>query len=165
MKSSQAQVAALIRAELKRHGIAGRVTSASGSMTTSCSVKLFDPMPGTFDAVESFCAKFRRGRFDGMTDCYNYTNKRDDIPQVKFMFVESQFSYELRQAAWDYIRVLHVGFDGAPAGINAACDSRWSHTIMGLYADTIVWRVLSGKLGHFWRSRKPRRRLELARAA
>lgn len=35
--------------------------------------------------VRKLLDKYEYGSFDGMTDMYNYDNKRDDIPQVKYV--------------------------------------------------------------------------------
>ena len=35
--------------------------------------------------VEKIISKYKYGSFNGMEDIYEYTNRRDDIPQVKFV--------------------------------------------------------------------------------
>ena len=46
----------------------------------------------TKDKVEAITNKYQIGSFDGMTDCYEYTNKRDDIPQIEYVFVQRDWS-------------------------------------------------------------------------
>lgn len=106
--SEQAQAAKLIRAELKKHGIKARVRSSSASMTSSVDVYLTDELPATVAQVEEFCGKFQEGHFDGMTDCYEYSNTRSDLPQAKFVFVHNDLSEELRASVWAYVQANHA---------------------------------------------------------
>ena len=126
--STHAAAAKMIRAELKRHGIPGRVTSESYAGGSSVSVHLADPLPATVAAVEAFANQFQYGHFDGMTDCYDFSNRRDDLPQVKFVMVYADYSDEIQAAAAAYAKELGVEF----------------------------WLVLSGRFEGFWTSRKPR---------
>lgn len=138
-KSTHAAAAAAIRAELKAHGIKGTVTSKSYSMGSSVNVKLTgDVLPATRDAVEAFAARFQYGHFDGMTDSYEYSNRDDSRPQVKFVFVSVDYSDELRAAARAYV------------------EARWNGA--GRYdADSLTWQVMNGSYEcDFWTARKPR---------
>ena len=136
MKSSQALAAAAIRNELKKNGIAARVTSDSASMTSSVRVLILqDVSPATRREVEIFAGRFQYGHFDGMTDSYDVSNRDDSIPQVKFVFVEVKYSDEIQKAARDYIANGRTDYE----------------------ADRMTWQVLNGSYPcDFWRSRKPR---------
>ena len=85
MKSSQAQAAAAIRSELKVAfpGITFGVRSDSGSMTDSVHISWIDGP--TVKEVEAITGKYQQGHFDGMTDMYEYSNTRKDIPQTKYV--------------------------------------------------------------------------------
>jgi hypothetical protein len=37
--------------------------------------------------MEKTVQKYKLGYFDGLTDSYEYTNRRNDIPQVKYIFI------------------------------------------------------------------------------
>lgn len=52
--------------------------------------------------VESKISKYQYGNFDGMTDMYNITNNRDDIPQTKYLFCNRDMSEKTREvmSAW-----------------------------------------------------------------
>ncbi len=41
------------------------------------------------------------GRFDGMTDSYEYTNRRDDIPQVSYVFLNREISDDIYQSKFN----------------------------------------------------------------
>ncbi len=86
-KSSQAAAAAMIRKELKKHGIKATVRSSSFAGGTSVDVTVSNLAPWVRREVEAFVGQFEYGHFDGMYDIYEYSNCRDDIPQVKFVFV------------------------------------------------------------------------------
>lgn len=101
-KSIQAQAASIIRKHIKSHGIAARVTSSSASMMTAVDVDITDEMPATVRAVREYVGQFAYGHFDGMTDSYDYSNGREDIPQVKYAHVDVRFSDEMREAAREF---------------------------------------------------------------
>jgi hypothetical protein len=104
MTTQHAQVAKLIRAELRKHGITANVRSRTASMMTAVDVTLYDALPATVEQVESFCATFVYGHFDGMQDLYEYSNRRDDIPQVKFLHVRNEISPGRLASAWEYAK-------------------------------------------------------------
>jgi hypothetical protein len=139
--SNHAEAAKMIRAELKKNGIAASVRAKSYSGGSSIDVRIEqDLTPAGLKEVEIFCGQFEYGHFDGMTDCYHVSNSRDDIPQVSFVFVRVAYSEKIREAAKAYVA-----------------------TIGGLAEherDTWVHRAISGAdFGHFWRTQKPRVRL------
>ncbi len=147
MKTEQAQAAALIRKELKKHGIKASVTSASGSMTSSVRVQLADLVaPWTLKAIESFCNKFQMGHFDGMVDMYEYSNTNDDLPQAKFVFVSNGRSDDDRQRAYDYLRASFAGYEDKPEKYEDAANEMGASE----WVSTEVHRVLCGAMGEFW---------------
>lgn len=139
-KSTHATAAQAIRKELKKHGINASVRSDSYSMGSSVRVRIQqDITPAAKKEIEAFCNQFQYGHFDGMTDCYEYSNRNDSLPQVKFVFVEVDYSDEIKQAAKDYISRI--------SGIEEYERDRYS------------WMALNGSWGNFWSSRKPRVRI------
>ena len=98
MKSRSAQTAAAIRTELKNAfpGIKFRVTSENYTGGSSVRIQYVDGVK--CERVERVVCKYEQGRFDSMTDSYDYTNSRSDIPQVKYIFVERECSDETRAA-------------------------------------------------------------------
>lgn len=136
MKTQAAQAAAMIRKHLKANGVAARVTSSNYSMGCSVSVKLVDALPATKEAVALYCSQFAYGSFDGMTDSYNMTNNRNDIPQAKFVQVTVDYSPEIREAAQAYA-------------------SKFANTTEWERRD-IAYQCLSGYVKGFWTQHKPR---------
>lgn len=142
MKSAHAQAAAMIRKQLKANGIKARVRSESYSMGSSIRVKVLqDLVPAALEEVKAYCNQFQYGHFDGMVDMYENSNSRDDIPQVKYVFVEIEYSEELKQAVKDYISEI--------GGIEE--HERWRYENL-VYSGNRNWS------GDFWANYKPRLR-------
>ena len=149
--STHAQAAKMIRQFLKANNIDGRVTSKSYSMGNSINVRVENLDPTILKVVELYAAQFEYGSFNGMTDCYEYDNKNDDIPQVKFVFVNNEMSKEVGQDVWDFARGYYVGMEFAPIDYTNA----GSFYIDGfhMYGNTLVWKLYSGQFSDYWESK------------
>ncbi len=44
--------------------------------------------------IEKLVSKYQCGHFDGMIDCYEYSNSRTDVPQSKFVFCQRDYKSE-----------------------------------------------------------------------
>jgi hypothetical protein len=88
MKTTHARTAQEIRKILKKEfpTIKFKVTSESYSMGSSVRIEWTDGV--TSEKVDELVKKFQYGHFDGMQDLYEYSNSRDDIPQVKYVQTE-----------------------------------------------------------------------------
>ncbi len=144
MKYEHSQAAALIRKELKAHGISAKVKSQSYSMGSSINVRLLNnPLPITVSKVTEAVAKYQ----------YGHSNNRDDIPQAKHVFVEADYTDDFKQLAWDHIRNLLQGGEEAAESYKDAN----SIQLQGEWAGTWVHRVLSGSdFPQFWGDHKQR---------
>ena len=100
--SEHAKAAKEVRAMLKAHNVEAKVKASSASMTTSLTVTLIDAAPWTYNAVTKEVNKYQYGSFDGMTDMYTNDNT-NDLPQVRFVFVDTKFNEDLKQQALDKI--------------------------------------------------------------
>lgn len=152
--STHAAAAKAIRQHLKERGIAGRVRSDAYSGGDSVNVSLHDQPPAVVDDVRAFAGAYQYGQFDGMTDCYNYTNRREDLPQVSFVSVDACYSAELRQAAWDELR----RYIDEAAELPADYTKLTSERVWGDYATSLVFRFLRGSrlqecYARFWLGR------------
>lgn len=81
--TNAALVAKIIRAELKKHGIAGRVKSSNYTGGSSVDVYVSDQLPATVQKIKEFCSDYKAGYFDGQTDMYVY--QHNDNPTVSFI--------------------------------------------------------------------------------
>jgi hypothetical protein len=87
-----AACAKAIRAELKKAfpKVKFNVRSESFSMGDAVRIGWTDGV--TTDQVKEIVSKYQYGTFDGMTDSYDITNNRQDLPQVKFVQTSRDFS-------------------------------------------------------------------------
>lgn len=149
-----AKAAAEIRKHLKANGVPCKVTSQNYAGGSSVNVYLFDPLPATRQQIELYTAKYEYGTFDGMTDSYDYTNVRDDIPQVRFLFVNAEYSDELRQNCWSWL-VQHYCFENAPVSFRDASNYR-CEIGMFTYGDMLISNELCTGFRGFWYTKKQR---------
>jgi hypothetical protein len=88
-----AACAAAIRQELKEKypGVKFSVTSETYSMGNSVSIDWTDGPE--YEEVNSIVSGYQYGHFDGMTDCYEYKENRDDSkPSAKYTHTNKHFS-------------------------------------------------------------------------
>ena len=160
-KSAHAAAAAMIRKEMKKNGIKGSVRSSSYSGGSSITVRVNDLTPWTLEALTRFVSGFQYGHFDGMYDIYEYSNSRDDIPQVRFTFVECSYSDELRQKAYEYLRAVWAGYENHPESYKDAAnlrgDCRWVSDEVYQVLNGSWFTSCSNDFPQFWN--KPRVRL------
>ena len=90
--SGHAAAAAAIRSELKAEfpAVKFSVTSESFSMGNAVQIRWTDG-PST-QVVDLIVKKYEYGHFDGMEDIYRYDNRRDDIPQAKYVSTSRKLS-------------------------------------------------------------------------
>lgn len=144
----QAQAATAIRKMLKQHGIKARVRSSSASMMTAVDVTIYDELPATFEAVTAACNRHQYGHFDGMQDLYEYSNRDDTIPQVKFVNVTNEFSDSMKAWAWAFCRDYY-GF---------ACGEKIEPDPYSYDDRDMLWRMMTDKDSAWNTLRKPRQR-------
>lgn len=144
MKYQHSQAAALIRQDLKAHGIPATVMSESYSKGSSINIQLLDnPLPLTVTIVKESVAKYQSGS----------EHSRDDIPQAKDVFVRADYSDEFKQLAWDHIRNILQDGEKAPESYRDAD----SVQLRGEWGGTWVHRVLTGsQFQKFWSNHKQR---------
>jgi len=139
--SDHAAAAKMIRTELKKHGIKGRVRASTASMTSSVNVYLDNcEAPWVFEAVKAFASRFQYGHFDGMIDCYEYSNTNDDLPQVRFVFVDNGRSDTDCQNAYNFLKTNFAGYENAPEKYQDAQNEMFGSE----WVSTEVHQVLSG---------------------
>lgn len=154
--STHAAAAKAIRQHLKANGIDARVKSNSFAGGNSVDVRITDPLPKEKSMVEEYVAQYRYGSYDPYQGFYVSTNRRSDIPQVKYTSVDAVYSIPLRQEAWDYIRANFDGFSDAPDDPDKACSVAVLSGPPGANGEAVLYRVLSGSWNcSFWSTRKP----------
>ena len=66
----------------------------------------------TVKMVEAITSKYKLGRFDGMTDSYEYTNRRDDVPQVSYVFLNRTISDDIYEAKFKEYKAYYLDWEG-----------------------------------------------------
>ena len=132
MKSTASQAAAAIREDLKKQfpEIKFRVTSQSYSGGSSIRVE-YEDGPRK-EIVEGTLRKYEYGAFNSMIDLYEYSNVKEDVPQVKFLMVERQMSESTRKKLTEKITGTYEGCQGLNYGDYAPK--------LGTYVCTLVRR-------------------------
>lgn len=154
--STHALAARAIRKELKANKIDASVTSQVFSGGASIEILMYDYPPDTVALVEQIVKKYQRGHFSHMSDMYENTNVRVDIPQVTYTNVTNKFSSDMWQRAYRYMlkNAFVSDLQYLPSPENA-CSSNTSGTWIRVgddtgYASTLVHRILHGNLLSFW---------------
>lgn len=110
-KTESAYVASIIKAELKAKfpGIKFSVRSETfaGGDAVNVSYDKGSKAPVQKE-VETVVNKYQAGHFDGMTDCYEYTNKTEG-PTVKYVSVQANYPRSVYQVVSD-----KLGWTGSP---------------------------------------------------
>ena len=143
--TTNALAAKMIRQTLARvfPGVSFTATSKSYSGGNSVSVKWTDGP--TESMVSTVVARFQMGSFDGMQDLYEYTNRRDDLPQVRWVHTSRSYS---RAAYLDVVNYLNRHWAGFALEVhpteNYILPHSDKHTGSGWQA-TEVWRYVKDK--------------------
>jgi hypothetical protein len=147
--SNHAAAAKEIRQYLKAKGIKGRVRAKTYSMGSSVDVWVQEDInPALAEEIRLHCGQYQYGHFDGMIDLYEMSNCRDDIPQVKHVFVHVDYSNDLKQRVWDYIRKVYAEMDEAPADYHECGEFYSNH--WHAWGSTLVHRLLEDRNDVVW---------------
>lgn len=95
--STHSKAAKMIRAELK--AAYPKIKFSVRSDYNSINVN-WENGPSS-DEVCEITGKYQMGHFDGMVACYEYTNRRDDIPQVLYVFEHREVTEEIYNHAFE----------------------------------------------------------------
>jgi hypothetical protein len=105
-KSSSANCAAAIREELKKEFPTVKFSVKSSNFSGGDSVRVHWENGPTTDEVEVFTRKYQYGRFDGMTDMYEYTNSIENLPQSKYVSTSREISEEVKNVVREAVKNL-----------------------------------------------------------
>lgn len=101
--STQAATAKAIRTKLKQvfPTVTFKVTSDAFSGGNSVDIRWTDgPTTAQVNAIAHW---HQEGRFDGMIDLYEYTNRHPNLPQSKYVQTQRDYSLDARIAAIAYV--------------------------------------------------------------
>lgn len=100
--SIHASCAKVIRQELKIQYPQTKFEVRSETFSGGNSVDVSWTDGPTTEQVNKIIKKYQYGHFDGMIDCYEISNRNDDIPQVKFVQTQRTMSDETKQKIIDH---------------------------------------------------------------
>ena len=108
--TTHAQTAKAIREELKKAfpNVSFSVKSFSFSMGDDVRIEWTNGP--TTEQIENITKKYEYGTFDGMTDLYEIDNKRNDIPQVKYIITSRTITEDIKEKTAQEI-ADRFGFD------------------------------------------------------
>jgi acyl-CoA hydrolase len=106
-----AETAKAIRKELKQAFPLVKFKVNSDSFAGGNSVHIEWDNGPTSDQVEHIVNKYQYGHFDGMQDLYEHTNRRKDIPQVKYVQVRRNVSEDIKQKVFEKLQKTYAHFD------------------------------------------------------
>ena len=99
--STAALAAKAIRIELKKAFPGTKFSVRSEIYSGGDSVNVFWKNGPTTSVINAIIKKYQYGHFDGMTDCYEFSNRRNNIPQVKFVFANRSVDHSLLDQTTD----------------------------------------------------------------
>ena len=94
LKTQSAQCANFVKKLLKQHYPAIKFSVKSDNFSMGNAVDISWNLGPTSEEVDSLVRKFQYGHFDGMIDCYEYSNSRNDIPQAKYVQTSREYRTE-----------------------------------------------------------------------
>jgi hypothetical protein len=92
--TTAAKAAKLIRTELKKTFPEAKFRVRSNNYAGGDSVYVNWTDGPTSEQVSDITAKYQYGHFDGMIDLYEYSNRIEGLPQVKFVLRQREISDE-----------------------------------------------------------------------
>lgn len=155
--TQHAQVAKLIKAELRQHGIKCTVKSSSFSMGNSVDINVENQPPWVMEAIKKQTDKYEYGSYCHYQDIQTTKNRDFDGPQTKYLTINNYYTEELKQAAWvelcDRMQELQGLEDKEP------------HTVRmeqaNCYGSDFLYRYLNGSQSDFCYFKKPVKQLEV----
>lgn len=105
-KSCSANCATAIREELKKDFPNVKFSVKSSNFANGDSVHIsWTDGPTTLE-VSKITSKYQYGRFDGMTDIYEYSNTIENLPQSKYVQTRREISEEVNNIVKEAVRKL-----------------------------------------------------------
>jgi hypothetical protein len=111
MKSEHARCAKQIKIKLKHAFPTVEFSVKSSSFAGGNSVDVTWHNGPTSEQVAKITHEYQYGHFDGMTDSYEYSNTRKDIPQTKYLHLNRFPSDAIKEQVFQYLKRTHDGFE------------------------------------------------------
>ena len=109
--TEHAATAKMVRATLKQAFPTVTFSVRSRSFAGGNDVRVEWTDGPTAKEVEALVSQHKYGHFDGMIDLYEYSNVRDDIPQVKYLSPTRRYSREATEAIVAWLNSHWAGYN------------------------------------------------------
>ena len=103
-KSSHSNCASAIREELKKVFPNVKFSVKSSNFAGGDSVNINWENGPIVKDVEKITNKYQSGHFDGMTDMYEYSNSREDLPQSKYVQTRREISEDVNSVVFEALK-------------------------------------------------------------
>lgn len=130
--STHAEAAKMIRKELKQAFPSTKFSVKSKTYAGGSSVDVSWENGPTQASVRLIVIKYQYGHFNPMTDCFEFTNSGDDIPQVMYVQTYRVISECIQQEMLEWLKSNNSGFHDLPS---------IDHHSENLYNKKDVWRA------------------------
>lgn len=110
-RSEQARAASCIRKDLKNHFPTVKFWVTSRGYSGGDSVDVNWENGPTYNSVNEIVKKYQYGRFDPMTDYYDNTNTRNDIPQSKYVHCQRDVHPFVEMKYFEKFKKTHKNWD------------------------------------------------------
>lgn len=112
MKTTAAQTAKAIKQELKQLFPTVKFSVKSSTYSGGSSVDVDWEDGPTITQVLFVLDKYEYGKFNSMEDMYESNNRREDIPQVKYVMEHRTMSQKTREELIAYVAQNYAGAQG-----------------------------------------------------
>ncbi len=130
MKSTHSQAAQQIKSELKAAFPTVKFSVKSDSFAGGDAVRIRYEDGPTTKQVDEIVGKFQSGSFNSQEDLYEYDNRKEDLPQVKYVQVARDKSEAKKAEVMEMI------------GITTETENEWFADFR-CYGSELVWRKFS----------------------
>lgn len=110
-KSEQARAASCIRKDLKNHFPTVKFSVTSRGYSGGDAVDINWENGPTRKSVNEIVEKYQYGTFDPMTDYYDNTNTRSDIPQTKYVQCQRDVQSSIEIKFFEKFQKTHKNWD------------------------------------------------------
>ena len=148
--SNQALAAKEIRQWVKEQGFDGiQVLAESGAGYDAVQLNAEDVTPDVSRHVREHVKQYQYGKYNGMEDIYDITNRRADIPQVMFVMYRSTASEKMNARIWAWAKSNCEGLDDLPGQWDDVGPFTKIDTWGGIYSEQLCYGIYSGDLDEY----------------
>jgi len=157
--SPQAQVSKFCKQYIKSIGLTCRTKSSSFAGGNSVDVFLTDIPPTVIASIKAEFEQYESGYFNAYKDIYEYKSNQSNVPTVKYLTVNNQFSDNTVNKAWSFLRGLYpANAELLPVDLNEAKYKKWckndyhdiGHLVYGLLCGEGLFGQRQNDSKQFW---------------